>query len=726
MPLQLLRTGLQIPARVCPELVRRHLISCRLRSSTSQKALLPVPKRQIPTRLAFRTAAMAVEAPHKTEAPSSSNPPAKVEELRKLMAAADGGRGVQAYIIPSEDTHMSEYAPSCDERRHFISGFTGSAGTAVVTTDAAALWTDGRYFLQAEQQLGPGWTLMRGGTPKCPEIQDWLASTLPEGARVGIDPFLHTVNGAKQLSTKLREAGKSLVPLLDGNLVDKVWGGQRPPPPDAPIRVHKIEHAGETVQAKLDRMRNDMKEKGAGTLLVTALDEVAWLLNLRGGDVSYNPVFLAYVLVHESSATLYVDPQKVGPEVQKHLDEARVTVKPYSDLLSAIKLLAGTAAEGHADAKAQATAKTGSKIWIDPGKVSYAITASARQAFEERTAGKASPRKRPRTDNGGTEAPQPTALDASILFVEKPSPIALAKAIKNKVEVEGMREAHLRDAVALCSLLSFLEKEIGGGRVMDEVEVDAELQARRHAQPGYIEPSFPTIAGAEGNGAIIHYRAQQGSCKKVDKDTLLLLDSGGQFDCGTTDVTRTMHFGTPSDHQKMCFTRVLQGHIGLDQAIFPEGTPGLALDTLARAPLWSLGLNYRHGTGHGVGAALNVHEGPHSISTRLWVTQPLMAGMIVSNEPGYYEDNAFGIRIENLLHIREANTPFKFGGQSYFGFERLTMIPLQRKMILTDVLSKKEVDWVNQYHQEVWEKVSPHLQHDAELLSWVKKNTEPL
>ncbi|KAL0020575.1 hypothetical protein WJX77_005157 [Trebouxia sp. C0004] len=723
MPLQLWRSGLQLSVcvpRVSSKFPARHtstrhpLITSRLdgAATASRKALkqAAVTNRRSNFR-AVRTFASTMQVVGVATDVSAPGKIAnyKVEQLRKEMAAADDGRGVSAYIIPTEDPHMSEYAPSCDERRHFISGFTGSAGTAVVTTDSAALWTDGRYFLQAEQQLGPGWTLMRAGTPKCPEIQDWLASSLPDGTRVGIDPFLHTVTNAKQLTEKLRESGKSLVPILEGNLVDKVWGADRPAPPKAPIRIHKMEHAGQSVQDKLIKLRKDMQEAGAGALLVTALDEVAWLLNLRGGDVTYNPVFVSYVIVEHQTATLFVDQQKVGEEVAKHLKDSGVQVKEYNALLGDIKTLA----EAH------------TKLWADPTKVSYAVTASARKAAGEGPPGKASPRKRPRTDSGGTESNE-MAAHASALFIEKGSPIALAKAIKNKVEVEGMREAHLRDAVALCSLLAFLEKEIGDGRVLDEVEVDAELTARRNAQPGFIEASFPTIAGAGGNGAIIHYRAEKGSCKKVDKDTLLLLDSGGQYDCGTTDVTRTMHFGTPTDHQKMCFTRVLQGHIGLDQAIFPEGTPGLALDTLARAPLWSLGLNYRHGTGHGVGAALNVHEGPHSISTRLWVTQPLMAGMIVSNEPGYYEDNAFGIRIENLLHIREADTPFKFGDQSYFGFERLTMIPLQRKMILTDVLSEKEIQWVNSYHKEVWEKASPRMQHDKDLLAWVRKNTQPL
>jgi Xaa-Pro aminopeptidase len=376
-------------------------------------------------------------------------------------------------------------------------------------------------------------------------------------------------------------------------------------------------------------------------------------------------------------------------------------------------------------------AASGNKIWADPSKVSFAITTAAIEAAKAAAGGsrgKGSPRKRPRTENGAASSPS-AADDAAVakkLFVEQPSPITAAKAIKNQAELAGMVEAHMRDAVALAKFFSFTESQVAAGKSFTEVEVDEELTKRRAEQEGFIEASFPTIAGEGPNGAIIHYRAQPGTCRTVGKDSLLLLDSGGQYECGTTDITRTMHFGQPSDHQRECFTRVLQGHIALDEAVFPETTPGLALDTLARMHLWRIGLNYRHGTGHGVGAALNVHEGPMSISTRTYITTPLEAGMIVSNEPGYYEDKAFGIRVENLLHIIEANTPFRYGGQSYFGFERLTFVPIQRKMIKLEVLSQPEVDWVDSYHKEVWEKVSPRLQDDQQALQWLKTNTAPL
>ncbi|EIE23184.1 Creatinase/aminopeptidase [Coccomyxa subellipsoidea C-169] len=590
---------------------------------------------------------------------------------------------VQAYIIPTEDPHMSEYSTSDAERRHFISRFTGSAATAVVTTDAAMLWTDGRYFLQASQQLGPAWTLMRSGTPGCPEIPEWLAENVQDGDAVGIDPFLHTVDNARKLKEQLEAAGKGLRPIY-GNLVDRVWGSDRPAAPSAPLRVHALEHAGQSVSDKLTAVRAKMKGAKANVLLLTALDEIAWLFNLRGSDVSYNPVFLSYATVTEDAAKLFVDAGKVTPEVKSHLSEAGVELGAYEGMLDEVRSLAAAR----------------QIFWADPTKVHHVMT-----RWCDVAAGKADDY-------------------AKKMFVEKPSPVAGVKAVKNPAELAGMREAHLRDAVALAETLYHLEQEIAAGRTLTEVDVDDFLTGRRAAQGGFIEPSFPTIAGSGPNGAIIHYRAQPDTCNTVSGSQLLLVDSGGQYDCGTTDVTRTFHLGEPTKHQKVCFTRVLQGHIALDSAVFPTGTPGLALDTLARAPLWSMGLNYRHGTGHGVGAALNVHEGPQSISTRYTITYPLEAGMVVSNEPGYYEEGEFGIRIENLLVVKEADTPFRFGEQPYLSFERLTMCPLQRKMIDLDVMSSSEIEWVNQYHEEVWDKASPRLSGDV--LEWLRANTASL
>ncbi|MEW5306595.1 MAG: hypothetical protein WDW36_009049 [Sanguina aurantia] len=608
-------------------------------------------------------------------------PDMNLARLREEMARADGGLGVHAYLVPSEDPHMSEYAPDCFARRQFISRFMGSAGSVVVTADKALLWTDGRYFLQASTELGPEWTLMKAGTPDVPDLEDWLASSLPKGGRVGIDPFVHTVDGANTLRRKLEAAGRHLVPLLaDGNLVDKVWPA-RTSAPVSPIRIHPLKWAGDSVSTKLATLRSQMKGC-ADVLLVTMLDEVAWLLNLRGSDVDHNPVFLSYVTVTADGATLFTDPVKVAGEAAAQLAEAGVQVKPYGHFME--------------DVKSHATA--GSTIWLDPSKVSFAVFQAITEAADV-----------------GSQA-----------VYQKLSPVVTAKAVKNASEIAGMQEAHLADAVAICQFLLMVEEKIAAGGSLTEVEVDLELTARRAAIPGYKDLSFPTIAGADSNGAIIHYRAKPETCKVVDSTTMLLLDSGGQYECGTTDITRTMHFGTPTSHQKRCFTRVLQGHIGLDTAVFPEGTPGFVIEAFARQPLWRDGLNYRHGTGHGVGAALNVHEGPQSISTRYHITTPLVAGMICSDEPGYYEEGGFGIRIENLLLIKEASTPFKFGGQSYFCFERLTQVPISVKMMDVSLMTPQEVAWVDGYHAEVWEKVSPRMEGQAELLAWLERFTQPM
>ncbi|KAG2437467.1 hypothetical protein HXX76_006117 [Chlamydomonas incerta] len=669
---------------------------------------------------ASATAATSTAPSAPTMAAPTSSGCAKLAGLRAAMAAADGGRGVAAYLVPTEDPHMSEYPPACLKYREWISNFTGTAGTVVVTADAALLWTDGRYFLQAATELGPEWTLMKAGTPGCPDLEDWLVANLPEGAAVGCDPWVHTVNGVRNLQRKLEEGGKgqSLVPLLeDGNLVSKVWGAAQPPAPSAPLRVHDIRWAGEAVGAKLVRMREQMRAAGAGALLATALDEVAWLTNTRGGDVDHNPVALSYCLITADAATLYVDEAKVVPAVAAHLAAAGVAVKPYGGLLADVA----------------AAAAAGGRLWLDPGRTSYAVYQAAAKAFAE--AAGAGSKKRPREEeeeegqaangNGHAAAAKPAAA-AAFKAVELPSPITAAKAIKNAAELEGMREAHLRDAVAVCSFIKWLEDTVATGATVTEVEVDLKLTGFRAAQPGFVETSFSTIAGAGPNGAIIHYRAQPGSCRSVDANTLLLLDSGGQYECGTTDITRTMHTGTPSDHQRRCNTRVLQGHIALDAAVWPEGTPGAALDAFARMHLWRDGLNYRHGTGHGVGAALNVHEGPQSISSRFHISTPLAANMVCSNEPGYYEDGSFGVRIENLVIVVEKDTPYRYAGQQYLGFQRLTLVPIQAKLIDASLLSPEEAAWVDAYHAEVWEAVAPRMQDQPELLAWLRRSTRPL
>ncbi|CAI7793399.1 unnamed protein product [Closterium sp. NIES-54] len=654
----------------------------------------------------------------------------RLRRLREVMAEVDGGKGVDAFIIPSEDPHQSEYMAPCFERRAFISGFTGSAGTAVVTRERALLWTDGRYFLQAEQQLPPGWDLMRAGMPGVPSVADWLAEALPAGSRVGVDPFVHSADNVRGLADTLAASSSVVVPLLrESNPVDVVWGAERPPPPSAPMRVHPIEFAGQTVRAKLQQLRAEMRDAGATALLVSALDEVAWLLNVRGADVPHCPVTVAYAVVEAEAAHLFVDPGKVAaPAVAEHLAAAGVSVKPYGDLVPFL----------------QRSAMEGARLWLDPSSASSAVLCSVEatcaQFYEQRASGKGGiggkkgkkgekgekkgkegkggKAKEERGVGGGEEVEGPAVLSRT-------TPISLAKALKNESEIEGMKNAHIRDAVAMAHFWEWAERAVvEEGRAVTEVELGERLEAFRAQQEGFLDTSFDTIAGSGKNGAIIHYRAEEGSCAVVDPSKMLLLDSGAQYVDGTTDITRTVHFGTPSDYEKECYTRVLQGHIALDCAVFPQGTPGFALDILARKALWGMGLDYRHGTGHGVGAGLNVHEGPQSISPRFGNPTPLQAGMVVSNEPGFYHDNQFGIRIENLLVVREQQTQFRFGGTTYLGFECLTLFPIQTKLVSVELLSEAEVKWINDYHERVWDTVSPLL--SGATLQWLQRNTQPI
>lgn len=616
---------------------------------------------------------------------------AALAALREEMAKAGD---VDAYIVPSEDPHMSEYPPDCCARRMYISGFTGSAGTVVITKDKALLWTDGRYYLQGEQQLTKAWTLMRAGSPGVPDIDTWLADELPEGAKVGVDPLVHTIKAARDLQTRLEAKGKSLVPIAD-NLVDKVWTG-RPAWPCKPTRVHSLQHAGASVSDKLAALRRDLAAAGSDAMVLNDLAEIAWVFNMRGEDVDCNPVFVSYAIVSKNGAALYLHSEQVTPEVAAHLKEAAVEVKEYDAFIPDVEKLAAE----------------GGKLWVDAGKTSFGVYAAITAASGSG----------PRGKKRGVDGSDKTASAVH----EARSPVQEAKAIKNSAELAGMVEAHMRDAVALCDHFSWFEEQMEAGKRISEVELDEHLTACRAAQPGFVTCSFPTIAGCNGNGAIIHYRAQPGKCATIDKSCMLLVDSGGQYDCGTTDITRTFHFGTPTQHQKDCYTRVLQGHIALDTMVFPEGTPGHVLDVMARHALWQAGLDYRHGTGHGVGAALNVHEGPQSISFRFAITQPLMVDMIVSNEPGYYEDNAFGVRIENLVVIKEARTAFNFGGKTFMCFEPLTLVPIETKLMDTTLMSAKEVEWVNKYHALVLERVAPLLQGNERALAWLKKKCQPI
>jgi Xaa-Pro aminopeptidase len=595
---------------------------------------------------------------------------ADLTKLRELLKKEN----ISAYIIPTEDAHQSEYIADCDKRREYISGFTGSAGSAVVTLDHAALWTDGRYYLQAEKELGEGWTLMKGGLPTTPTQAGWLKTVLPADSAVGYDPQLFSKTTARTNETQINQAGLKYKPVLD-NLVDKVWEN-KPKSPSANVFVHTVKYAGESHSSKLAKVREYLKSNKVDAVVIAALDEVAWLFNLRGSDISFNPVFISYAVVTVDKAHLFVNPSKLTDEVKAHLGN-EVQIHEYDAVFDFVKKLSD-------DKKV---------IALDPAKCNMKLFGSV---SEESTR-------------------------------EIGSPITHPKGIKNEVELEGMRQAHVRDAVAMVKFFTWLENELKHGKKHDEVSIADKLEQFRSQQKDYVSLSFDTIAGSGGNGAIIHYHAHKETCAAVTADKLLLLDSGAQYRDGTTDVTRTVHFGTPSAEEKHAYTRVLQGHIGLDRAVFPDGTSGGKLDILARAPLWQSGLEYRHGTGHGVGAFLNVHEGPHGISFRDSAFQvALKPGMIVTNEPGYYEDGKFGVRIESVLIVKEVKTPHNFGGAKYFGFEHITMVPIQTKLIDTALMSPVEIAWVNSFNKECYDKLAPLLSDDQPALEWLKKETKAI
>ena len=638
---------------------------------------------------------------------------AKLAALRLEM----NERNIYAVLIPSQDPHFSEYVSKCFERRKYISNFTGSAGTCLVTKTSAMLWTDGRYFLQAEQELdSPAWQLMKQGEKDVPSVQKWLRENMESGAALAVDANVHSVAEARQLEELMRkknaggrgEGGDGKLVKVEKNLVDLVWENEegeekRPGMPKAMLRVHAMKYAGKSAKDKLTDIRKEMAKEKQECLVVSALDDIMWLVNVRGGDAECNPVCLSHVLVTEKEAFMFVDRDKVNEEVAQHLKESGVEVKPYEDVGKCLREMA----------------EKGTKIWIDEDKVSVNTYDEAMKGIKvaENNIDESRPAKVAKSDNsgGGNDSNQQIKLGVS--------PIPMAKAIKNEAELEGMREAHLMDGVAMSELWWWLEKQAGeGNKDLNEFNVGEKVSSLRAEQNGYVEESFPSIVGEGPHGAVVHYRATEESARKITKDSMVLLDSGGQFLCGTTDVTRTHHLGTPSAYEKMCYTRVLKGHIALDSATFPVGTPGMALDTFARQHLWSAGLDYRHGTGHGVGAALNVHEGPQSISPRWGNTTPIKDGMIVSNEPGYYEDGQFGIRIENLLICREAKTEHNFQGKGYLSFECLTFIPIQTKLMDLKIMSDDEIAWVNRYHEQVWEKISPRVQKE-EVKEWLQKAT---
>ncbi|KAF9653718.1 Creatinase/aminopeptidase [Thelephora ganbajun] len=595
----------------------------------------------------------------------------RLRALRELMAQEK--YDVNALIIPSEDQHSSEYLAHCDERRAFISGFDGSAGCAVVTKQGAYLFTDGRYFLQAEQQLDNNWTLMKQGLPDVPTWQEFVSKRLDTESRVGIDSTLISASDAESLKKSLKDRQSELVSLSD-NLVDIAWGSDRPARTLNPVYPLSTEFAGQSHEDKLAAVRKELESKKLVATVVDALDDVAWLFNLRGSDIDYNPVFFAYAVVTADSASLFVNDSQIDDSVQEHLGSS-VKIQSYESFFPYLEGL---------NSSLEKASKP--KILISK-RASLAVADAVGKDFAE--------------------------IEQSI--------VTNFKAIKNDVEISGFRASHTRDGAALVRYFAWLEEQLKNGVVLSESQAANQLEEYRSELEFFKGLSFPTISSTGPNAAIIHYRPSLTDSAIIKREQIYLCDSGAQFLDGTTDVTRTWHFGTPKPEEKRAFTRVLQGHIAIDTAVFPCGTTGFMIDSWARKPLWKDGL-----AGHGVGSFLNVHEGPQGISYRLTSHTPLRSGMTLSNEPGYYEDGKYGIRIENIVIVREADTPNNFGQKGYLRFENVTMCPMHKSLIDVDLLEVSEKAWVNSYHREVLEKLSPLLAGDTRALEWLKRETSPL
>lgn len=581
--------------------------------------------------------------------------------LRQVMKE----QGIHAFIFPSSDPHNSEYVAEHWKGREWISGFNGSAGTAVVTLKHAALWTDSRYFIAAAEQLaGTEYLLMKDRLPDTPSISEWIAQELSdyENPVVGVDGTVNTYASLCELMNELNIA--TFVTNLDP--LATVWN-DRPSIPKDKIVLHSLEYAGEPTTSKINRIREYLQAHHADGLLVTALDEIAWTLNLRGKDVHCNPVFVSYLLISQDSVIFFVNEEKLPDDVRNYLLDEAVSVEPYEAVLDKVK--------GY----------KGRRLLMDPTSVNYNLV---------------------------------TAVDKTkrILGI---SPIPMMKAVKNKTEQDGFRAAMLRDGIAMVKFLAWLKPAVEAGG-QTEITLDEHLTALRAEQPLFKGISFDTIVGYEAHGAIVHYEATPETDIPVKPYGLVLIDSGAQYQDGTTDITRTIALGSLTEEQRRVYTLVLKGHIQLDMCQFPDGACGSQIDAIARESMWREGYNYMHGTGHGVGSYLNVHEGPHQIRME-WRPAPLHAGMTVTDEPGLYLEGKFGVRIENTLLIVSAETT-PFG--KFLKFETLTLAPIDTTPIIQDMLTPEELTWLNNYHHRVYETLSPYLEKNEK--KWLEEATRPL
>jgi len=591
-----------------------------------------------------------------------------------LLAAARKHLGaVDAFIQQTDDAHGSEYTAPVDNRRPQVSGFSGSAGTAVFTKSKAALWTDGRYFLQANKELDADWTLMKDGIPGTPSIEQWLIEQIPEGGKVGCDGLCTRYNAYLSMKSAFESRNRKFE--MVENPIDKAWA-DRPTRPENPLEIMPMSTSGQSWQDKVAATRGEIKAAGCQGLVVTMLDEVAWLFNLRGTDIPFNPLFFSYCYVGLDSIKLFMNPKQATSDVRAHLEG--VEICNYGDTKSFLQSLT-------------------SKVLCSSNS--------------------------------------PAAIVSSVASKEviSDTPVSVLKAIKNETEIAGMLLANVRSAVCHVKLLKWAEDNAGSG--VTECDAVDKLAAFYAQQKDFRGQSFDTISSSGPTGSIIHYKPKPGSDRKIEH-CMYLLDAGAHYTCGTTDTTRTTHCGTPSAFEKECYTGVLMGHVNLAKMVFPEGTRGPALDTMSRAPLWARGLQFNHGTGHGIGCWLNVHEPPVGLylsPRKDCVTQsvPLTykPGYCVTDEPGFYKDGEFGIRIENALYVTEAKPKYALPeGTKFFKFESLCFVPMCRKLIDESMLDQSQKDWINAYHQQCRDILIPECKAQGwdDLIPWIEHNTQAL
>ena len=585
----------------------------------------------------------------------------RLDDLREVMRREH----LSAFIFPSTDPHQGEYVPDHWKGREFISGFNGSAGTAVVTMTSAALWTDSRYFLAAEEQLkGTEFQLMKLKIEGTPTIAEWIGRECGPGAEVGVDGMVNSANSVKELISDLRKQGGITV-RTNLDPLAQIWR-DRPAIPENKVEIYPMEYAGESTHDKIARIRKGLRELHADGMLMSALDDIAWTLNLRGSDVHCNPVFVSYLLISSKDVTLYINKVKLQSDVLAYLKAEGVGVASYEDIKKGLKDYFEY------------------NILLDPDEVNYTLY---KQVTRE--------------------------------IVEAESPVKRLKTVKNEKEIAGFRSAMLKDGIAMVKFLKWLKPAVEAGG-QTEMSVDEKLTSLRAEQPLFRGVSFDTIAGYQAHGAIVHYEATPETDAELKPEGLLLLDSGAQYLDGTTDITRTIALGPLTEEQKRVYTLVLKGHVQIELCKFPSGSSGTQIDILARKDMWREGLNYLHGTGHGVGTYLNVHEGPHQFRME-WKPAPLVAGMTITDEPGIYLAGKFGVRIENTLLI----TPYQeteFG--RFLQFESLTLCPIDKSPIVKEMLLEEEIQWLNNYHQTVFDILSPHLENDE--VEWLREACEAI